>query len=120
MTQPIRQELHLLTNTSGKRVFVAGEDGCTHIEHLPGGAGYEVHQGPKLIKVPEHRVEHFEQDPRPGYELEQANQAKGLPSFVKDVGDGSFGCQRCGRLGFKSVHSVKVHFGKEHSGDRDG
>jgi hypothetical protein len=118
MTQPIRQELHLLTPMSGTRIFVAGEDGCTRIDHLPGGAGYEVHQGAKLIKVPEHRVEHFEQDPRPGYELEQANAASELPSFVKETGDGSFGCATCGRKGFRSVHAVKVHFGREHGGER--
>jgi hypothetical protein len=113
----IRQELHLLTSLGGARVFVAGEDGCTRIDHLPGGAGYEVHQGSKLLKVPEHRVEHFEQDPRPGYELEQANAANALPKFVAELPDGTFGCRTCNKIGFRTVHAVKVHFGREHGGE---
>lgn len=118
MSQPIRKELHLMSPMGKERVFVAGEDGCTHIDHLPGGAGYEVHKGSKLLKVPEHRVEHFEQDPRPGYDLEQANAANPLPSFVAEVSDGTYGCRTCSRIGFKTVHAVKAHFGKAHGGER--
>lgn len=120
MTEPvrIRRELHLLAPMAGNRIFVVGTDGCTHIEHLPGGAGYEVHIGPKQLRVPEHRVEHYEQSPRPGYEQEQRDASRDLPSYVTPMGDGSYGCSACGRLAFRSVHAVKVHHGKEHGGER--
>lgn len=118
MSSPaVRQALHLLTPMGGTRIFVAGEDGCTRIEHLPGGAGYEVYAGSKMLKVPEHRVDHFEQDPRPGYEQELANASRPMPDFAEPNGDGTYKCLECGKSS-PSLHALKVHHGRAHGEQR--
>lgn len=123
MAERARKTLHLLSGVDslpGRRCFTVGEDDCTRIEARPTGAGgYEIHVGPRLLVIPEHKVDHLEQEPRPGYDQEQANAGRALPSYVQDVGDGTYGCKTCGRINFKTVHAVKVHFGTQHGGDRD-
>jgi hypothetical protein len=113
----IRRALHLVTNVEGKAMFVVGEDDCQAISALPGGAGYEVTLGAKLLRIPEHRVAHFEQVPRPGYEQGQRDAKRELPSFAIDNGDGSFTCKECGASA-RSVHALKTHYGRAHGDQR--
>lgn len=116
----MRRALHLATTLEsfpGVRTFTVGKDDVTSIEAADAGA-YDVHIGPKLVRVPAHKVDHYEQDPRPGYEREQANRVKTLPSYVRDFHDGAFGCVHCPSKFFESVHAVQVHFGIQHGDQR--
>lgn len=110
----VRKELHLVTPVHGERVYVVGQN-CDAIEK--NGAGYIIHKGSAMFDVGHGKVDHYFQDPRPGYANELAAKAeKEAPSFGKKLDDGSWQCM-CGHEA-KTLHSLKVHYGKAHSGDR--
>jgi hypothetical protein len=112
---PVRRALHLtspIDSFPGVRVFVVGELDVTAIEQAESGA-YDVHVGPKLVRVPAHRIDHYEQDPRPGYGRERPD----FPSYAVPQKDGTFDCGECGR-NFHHVHGLKVHFGINHGDQR--
>jgi len=113
----MRQALHLKHPLDGAMSYELNVEGCVRIEPLAGG-GYEVHIGTRLVRVPESRVDYFVQDPRPGYAHEQRNREREeLPSYAVPADDGAFTCKECG-AGAKTLHALKIHYGRSHSARR--
>lgn len=112
----MRRVLTLKSPLRNETRWVQGEN-CDAVEHVDGG--YEIHVGSAMLRVEGDKVDHFEQDPRPGYAHEQANRATDLPSFAKQEPDGSFTCTepRCGK-NVKKLHALRVHHGTVHGGER--
>ena len=114
-TTKVRRELRLLHPVDGERTYIVGEN-CDAIEK--NGNGYNVHKGAALIHIGEHRVDHYFQDPRPGYGQEQRDAAESaLPSYAEQLDDGAFYCKACGTEK-KTLHALKTHYGIAHGGER--
>lgn len=94
-----------------------GEGGVSGIEQARDGS-YDVHIGSRLVNVPAHKIDHFEQDPRPGYVQAERDAARGfLPSFAVPKNDGTFDCKACG-YNARTVHALKIHNGRAHGEER--
>lgn len=113
-TTKVRKRLSLLFPVQGETMFHMGGDApnCDAITRLPSG-GYEIQRGREQFIVEAGRVDHYWQDPRPGYEQEQRDAARDLPSFAEALEDGTFLCRTCNHVA-KSVHALKVHHGRQH------
>jgi hypothetical protein len=112
----VRKRLTLIFPVDGSTVYTVGEN-CDAINPMPGG-GYEVVKGSEVRHVPATRVDHYFQDPRPGYEQEQRDAGKDLPSYAEALADGTFLCRDCNHTA-KTVHALKVHHGKRHPAQPD-
>lgn len=128
---PVRRTLYLETAVAGLPCVIAagidgvslitvtvGEGEVTGIEPGKAPGSYDVHVGSRLINVPAHKVDHFEQDPRPGFVQAERDAARGfLPSFAVPLNDGTFDCKACG-YNARTVHALKIHNGRAHGDER--
>lgn len=112
--QPVTKRLTLVFPVDGAHVFTTGgpDANCESITPRPDG-GYEIVRGSQLRIVSSTRVDHYFQDPRPGYDQEQIDKERELPSYAEALPDSTFLCRTCNHVA-KSIHALKVHHGKRH------